>query len=26
MGWEPSQPLRVGIEKTYKWVNKQLYG
>jgi nucleoside-diphosphate-sugar epimerase len=24
MGWEPSQPLRVGIEKTYEWVNKQV--
>jgi len=24
MGWEPSQPLRIGIEKTYKWINKQV--
>jgi nucleoside-diphosphate-sugar epimerase len=24
MGWEPSQPLKVGIEKTYKWINKQV--
>jgi len=25
MGWEPSQPLKVGMEKTYKWNNKQVY-
>ena len=24
MGWEPSQPLKVGMEKTYKWINKQV--
>jgi hypothetical protein len=24
MGWEPTQPLRVGIEKTYEWINKQV--
>jgi nucleoside-diphosphate-sugar epimerase len=24
MGWEPSQPLRVGMEKTYQWINKQV--
>jgi GDP-D-mannose 3',5'-epimerase len=24
MGWEPSQPLKVGIAKTYEWINKQL--
>jgi len=22
--WSPTQPLRVGIEKTYKWINGQL--
>ena len=22
--WEPSQPLRIGMEKTYEWVNKQV--
>jgi GDP-D-mannose 3',5'-epimerase len=26
MGWEPIQPLRVGIKKTYEWINKQLHG
>ena len=20
MGWEPTQPLRVGMEKTYQWI------
>jgi len=24
MGWEPSQPLKIGIAKTYEWINKQL--
>ena len=24
MGWEVSQPLKVGIEKTYKWIEKQV--
>ena len=24
LGWEPSYPLRVGIEKTYKWIQKQV--
>ena len=24
IGWEVSQPLIVGLEKTYKWINKQL--
>jgi nucleoside-diphosphate-sugar epimerase len=24
MGWEPIQPLRVGIKKTYEWINKQV--
>ena len=24
MGWEPTQPLRVGMEKTYKWIKEQL--
>ncbi len=23
MGWEPSQPLEVGIEKTFNWIEKQ---
>ena len=22
LGWQPSQPLRVGIEKTFNWINK----
>jgi GDP-D-mannose 3',5'-epimerase len=26
MEWEPTQSLRVGIKKTYEWVNKQLHG
>jgi GDP-D-mannose 3',5'-epimerase len=24
LGWAPSQPLRVGMEKTYKWINEQV--
>jgi len=24
MGWEPTQPLQIGIAKTYEWINKQL--
>jgi len=24
MEWEPSQPLRIGMEKTYEWINKQV--
>jgi len=24
LGWTPSQPLRVGIEKTYKWISEQI--
>jgi GDP-D-mannose 3', 5'-epimerase len=24
MGWEPTQPLHKGMEKTYKWVNEQI--
>jgi nucleoside-diphosphate-sugar epimerase len=24
MGWEPTQPLKIGIEKTYEWINKQV--
>jgi nucleoside-diphosphate-sugar epimerase len=23
LGWSPTQPLRVGIEKTYKWISSQ---
>lgn len=26
LGWSPSQPLKVGIEKLYKWVNNQIDG
>jgi len=24
LGWAPSQPLRVGLEKTYKWIEEQV--
>lgn len=24
LGWEPSQPLKVGMEKTYQWIEEQL--
>jgi nucleoside-diphosphate-sugar epimerase len=24
MGWEPSQPLKIGIEKTFNWIKTQL--
>jgi nucleoside-diphosphate-sugar epimerase len=24
MGWEPSQPLKIGIEKTFNWIKKQM--
>jgi GDP-D-mannose 3', 5'-epimerase len=24
LGWEPKQPLRVGLEKTYRWIEEQL--
>lgn len=24
LGWAPSQPLKAGIEKLYKWVNQQV--
>ena len=24
LGWSPTQPLRMGIEKTYKWIKDQL--
>ena len=24
MGWEPTQPLYEGIEKTFEWINKQV--
>jgi GDP-D-mannose 3', 5'-epimerase len=24
LGWAPSQPLRVGMEKTFKWIKKQV--
>jgi len=26
LGWSPTQPLRVGMEKLYSWVNKQVNG
>jgi nucleoside-diphosphate-sugar epimerase len=25
LGWEPSTPLRVGMEKTYAWIKEQYY-
>jgi GDP-D-mannose 3', 5'-epimerase len=24
LGWEPSTPLRVGLEKTYRWIYDQM--
>jgi nucleoside-diphosphate-sugar epimerase len=24
LGWKPSQPLRVGLEKTYAWISAQV--
>lgn len=24
LNWKPTQPLRIGIEKTYNWINKQV--
>jgi len=24
MNWEPSQPLKIGIEKTFNWIKTQL--
>jgi len=24
LGWKPTQPLRVGLEKTYKWIEEQV--
>ncbi len=24
LGWRPTQPLRVGMEKTYRWIEKQI--
>jgi len=24
LGWAPSQPLRVGLEKTYAWIEEQV--
>ncbi len=24
LGWKPNQPLKVGLEKTYSWINHQL--
>jgi len=25
LGWAPSQPLQVGLEKTYKWIQSQMF-
>ncbi len=25
LGWSPSQPLEVGLEKTYKWIQSQMF-
>jgi nucleoside-diphosphate-sugar epimerase len=24
LGWAPSRPLREGLEKTYRWIEKQV--
>ena len=24
LGWAPSEPLKKGMEKTYKWINEQV--
>lgn len=24
LGWEPTQPLQVGMEKTYRWIEPQV--
>jgi nucleoside-diphosphate-sugar epimerase len=24
LGWQPTQPLKVGLEKTYSWINEQV--
>ena len=24
LGWEPTQPLYIGLEKTYKWIQSQI--
>ncbi|HEB73866.1 MAG TPA: NAD-dependent dehydratase, partial [Candidatus Desulfofervidus auxilii] len=24
LGWKPTQPLRVGLEKTYRWIEEQV--
>jgi len=24
LNWEPKQPLKVGIEKTYRWIEEQI--
>lgn len=26
LGWAPSQPLRIGMEKTYAWIERQVLG
>jgi nucleoside-diphosphate-sugar epimerase len=25
LGWEPNTPLRVGMRKTYAWIEKQYF-
>ena len=25
LGWEPTQPLYIGLEKTYKWIQSQIF-
>ena len=25
LGWEPTQPLYIGLEKTYKWIQSQMF-
>jgi nucleoside-diphosphate-sugar epimerase len=24
LGWKPTQPLRIGLRKTYEWIEKQV--
>ncbi len=26
LGWKPSQPLRIGLERTYDWIEQQVRG
>ncbi|HTX72765.1 MAG TPA: hypothetical protein VMC79_08050, partial [Rectinemataceae bacterium] len=25
LGWEPTTPFKVGLEKTYRWIEKQYF-